>query len=44
MIKLDPFERDAMISVLEMRTNYSYAYLKSLSDEQLEKLYKERVG
>ncbi|WP_414635267.1 hypothetical protein [Bacillus sp. NTK034] len=33
-----------MISVLEWRTNFSHEYLKSLTDEQLNKLYKERVG
>lgn len=43
-IKLDPYERDLMISVLEMRTGYSYEYLRSLTDEKLEKLYQERVG
>ncbi|MFE8704120.1 BH0509 family protein [Cytobacillus sp. FJAT-54145] len=43
-IKLDGFERNNMISVLEWKTNFSYEYLKSLSDEALEKLYKERVG
>jgi uncharacterized protein YktA (UPF0223 family) len=35
--------RDEMISVLEMITRYSYAYLKSLSDEKLKKLYEERA-
>lgn len=44
MTKLDKWERENMISVLEWRTNFSYQYLKSLTDEQLEKLYKERVG
>lgn len=43
-MKLDAFERNNMISVLEWRTNFSYEYLKSLTDEQLDKLYKERVG
>ncbi len=44
LIKLDAFERNNMISVLEWRTNFSFEYLKSLTDEQLDKLYKERVG
>lgn len=43
-MKLDAWERANMISVLEWRTAYSYVYLKSLTDEQLDKLYKERVG
>jgi hypothetical protein len=38
------WEKDNMISVLEWRTNFSREYLKSLSDEALNKLYKERVG
>lgn len=37
-------EKLNMIGVLEMVTGYSYEYLKSLSDEQLEDLYKKRVG
>lgn len=43
-IKLDAWERDNMISVLEWRTNFSREYLRKLNDEQLDKLYKERVG
>ncbi len=43
-IKLDGWERNNMISTLEWRTGYSYEYLKSLNDEQLDRLYKERVG
>lgn len=35
--------RDEMIAVLEIKTNYSYEYLKSLSPEALEKLYKEKA-
>lgn len=35
--------RDEMISVLEMITNYSYHYLKSLTTEQLQKLYEDRA-
>lgn len=34
--------RDEMISVLEMISNYSYEYLKSLSPEALKKLYEEK--
>jgi len=34
--------RDEMISILEMVTNYSYEYLKSLSPEALKKLYEEK--
>lgn len=37
-------EKTNMIGILEMITGYSYIYLKSLSDEKLEQLYKERVG
>ena len=44
MVKLDSWERQNMISVLEWRTNFSYEYLNSLTDEQLDKLYRERVG
>ncbi|WP_157684542.1 MULTISPECIES: BH0509 family protein [Cytobacillus] len=43
-MKLDAWERDNMISVLEWRTNFSREYLQKLTDEQLDKLYKERVG
>ncbi|WNS74251.1 BH0509 family protein [Bacillus sp. DTU_2020_1000418_1_SI_GHA_SEK_038] len=43
-MKLDAWERENMISVLEWRTAYSREYLIKLTDEQLEKLYKERVG
>lgn len=35
--------RDEMISVLCMVTGYSYEYLKSLTLEQVELLYKERA-
>lgn len=35
--------RDELIFVLEMRTKFSYEYLKRLDKEQLEKLYKDRV-
>lgn len=35
--------KDELISVLEMITKFSYEYLKSLSKEELEKLYKERA-
>lgn len=35
--------RDEQISVLEMITGYHLAYLKSLDDEALTKLYKERA-
>ncbi len=44
MVNLDEWERNNMISVLEWRTSFSYEYLKSLTDEQLDKLYRERVG
>jgi uncharacterized protein YktA (UPF0223 family) len=43
-MKIDPWERENMISVLEWRTNFSREYLKRLTDEQLDKLYRERVG
>ncbi|WP_156341154.1 hypothetical protein [Cytobacillus solani] len=33
-----------MISVLEWRTGFNREYLLKLDDEQLNKLYKERVG
>lgn len=35
--------KDELISVLEMITKFSYEYLKSLSKEELEKIYKERA-
>lgn len=35
--------RDELVSLLEMITNYSYHYLKSLTTEQLRKLYEERA-
>ncbi|WP_412729260.1 BH0509 family protein [Cytobacillus praedii] len=44
LVKLDAWERDNMISVLEWRTAYSREYLRKLNDEQLDRLYKERVG
>jgi hypothetical protein len=44
MMKLDAWERNNMISVLEWKTQFSYEYLKSLTDEKLNELYKERVG
>ncbi|MGD6898619.1 BH0509 family protein [Bacillus infantis] len=37
-------ERENMISVIEWRTGYSREYLKNLTEAQLEKLYKEKVG
>lgn len=43
MVKLDAWERANIISILEWRTKFSYEYLKSLTDEQLDKLYMERV-
>jgi len=43
-IKLGAQERDNMVSVLEWRTKFSREYLMKLSDEALDKLYKERVG
>ncbi len=43
MVKLDEFERHTMISVLEWRTRFSYEYLKSLSDKELDELYQKRV-
>jgi hypothetical protein len=44
MTKLDAWEKDNMISILEWRTNFSREYLKSLTDIELDRLYKERVG
>lgn len=35
--------RDEMTALLEMKSNYSYEYLQSLTREQLEKLYREKV-
>lgn len=35
--------KDEYISVLEMITKFSYEYLKSLSKEELEKIYRERA-
>lgn len=43
-MKLDAWERENMISVLEWRTKFSREYLVKLTDEQIDKLYKERVG
>ncbi len=43
-IKLDGWERNNMISTLEWRTGFRYEYLKSLKDEQLSRLLKEKVG
>ncbi|KAB2337633.1 BH0509 family protein [Cytobacillus depressus] len=43
-MKLDAWEREKMISVLEWRTGFLREYLITLSDEKLEELYKERVG
>lgn len=34
--------KDELISVLTMITNYSYAYLKSLSREELQDMYEKR--
>jgi len=43
MIKLDAWEKNNMIGVLEWRTRFSYEYLKSLPDEKLMDLYQKRV-
>jgi hypothetical protein len=43
-MKLDAWERENMISVIEWRTGYSREYLRKLTDEQLNSLYKEKVG
>ncbi|MEK5394106.1 hypothetical protein NSQ59_27780 [Margalitia sp. FSL K6-0131] len=42
MISLE--ERQEMITVLELVSLYSYEYLKSLNDEKLVELYKEKQG
>jgi hypothetical protein len=42
--KIEPQERENMIHVLEWKTNYTYDALNKLTDEQLNKLYNERVG
>lgn len=44
MVKLDEWERQNMITVLGWRTQFSEKYLKSLTDAELDKLYRERVG
>ena len=36
-------DREMMCFQIEMLTNYNYEYLKSLSDEELEELYREKV-
>lgn len=36
--------KDDMIAVLTIKTGYSYEYLKSLTPEQVELIYRERVG
>jgi hypothetical protein len=41
--KLDAFERENMIGVLEWRIGWSYEALKMLNNDQLLKLWKERV-
>jgi hypothetical protein len=43
MVKLDAWERENMVSVLEWRTRFSYEYLKSLPDKELNELYEKRV-
>lgn len=35
-------EKQELISVLELITNYSYEYLKSLDEEELQKLYDDK--
>lgn len=34
--------KQELISVLEMITNYSYEYLKSLDEEELQKIYDDK--
>jgi hypothetical protein len=34
--------KDELISILEMITRYSYEYLKSLSLEELQKIYEDK--
>lgn len=34
--------KQELISVLEMITNYSYEYLKSLEEEELQKIYDDK--
>lgn len=41
-LKLDPLAKMEIISELELKTKYSWEYLKSLSDEKLLELLKER--
>jgi hypothetical protein len=36
-------DREYMITMLEMLTNYSPAFLEEMTDERLEKEYTERV-
>ena len=35
--------REELIFLLEMNTRYSRGYLESLSDEELQKLYEEKI-
>lgn len=35
--------RTELISILEMITNYSYEYLRSMTLEQLQKLYEDKA-
>lgn len=34
--------KQELISVLELITNYSYEYLKSLDEEELQKIYDDK--
>lgn len=42
ILSLDPLAKMEIIAELELKTNYSWDYLKSLSDEKLIELLKER--
>jgi hypothetical protein len=41
-LKLDPLARMEIIAELQMKTKYAWEYLKSLTDEKLIELLKER--
>lgn len=37
-------DREELIFIIEMNTNYNRGYLESLSDEELKKLYEEKIN
>lgn len=37
-------ERDHMETMLELVTNFSKVFIRDMSDDELEKVYRDRVG